>query len=416
MADMTREYPATIRNDRLRLEVKGLVRQDREPEAWAILKQASANRGEWIASKFESASTTARAGFLDWKVEQQAALRTVYERAFYDVQERLLSTDPAKFHAYAHQAALAKRLQALAQDETDFLRASLRYAADYGQHAFFDPMLSIGATRSIGITGPASALWGQVNERAVRVVLGTNYDGLPLSRRIWQHAENARKGIQNALALGVSQGRSVNEILRTVKPFMVDMPANFTGSDKHTDRAKELARQRKEEALKAADYRTRAADASPAARDALLDKALDAEKRAEALAREMKRQQAFAAAADKVPQKGLYQSWQGNAWRMVREETNRAYREAYMGAAKEHSKLVKMRWTLSAGHSVPDICDDYALRDTGNGPGVYEVGDYPALPHIGCLCYPTPEVQWSEVGRPDNEPGNAALADEEEAA
>lgn len=76
------------------------------------------------------------------------------------------------------------------------------------------------------------------------------------------------------------------------------------------------------------------------------------------------------------------------AMRLARTEINNAFHEQQIAAA-DRPGVTGVKWNLSGSHPKPDLCNDYASRDNGMGPGVYKRGDVPAKPHPECLCYLT---------------------------
>jgi len=83
-----------------------------------------------------------------------------------------------------------------------------------------------------------------------------------------------------------------------------------------------------------------------------------------------------------VLEKARYQA------RMVaRTEVAGAYQDAYRKSTEKKAYVVGYRWTLSASHPRPDICDVLAGQDLhGLGPGGYEKGSTPITPHPNDLC------------------------------
>ena len=79
-----------------------------------------------------------------------------------------------------------------------------------------------------------------------------------------------------------------------------------------------------------------------------------------------------------------------DALRLARTEVTAAAGRLTMAAAEANPFTRALQWALSLSH--PDgincECEDNASRDSGLGPGVYELGKvprYPAHPH--CLCH-----------------------------
>lgn len=68
-------------------------------------------------------------------------------------------------------------------------------------------------------------------------------------------------------------------------------------------------------------------------------------------------------------------------------ETYNATRAATSETLSRLGLVQTGRWTLSASHHGPDICDDFAARELGFGPGRYLVSSWPEGPHPHCACY-----------------------------
>lgn len=76
-----------------------------------------------------------------------------------------------------------------------------------------------------------------------------------------------------------------------------------------------------------------------------------------------------------------------NALRIARTELVNNYRQAKVDITKDKDWVVGWKWSLSASHPEPDICDTWANHDEGLGRGVYsKSSDVSALGHPNCLC------------------------------
>ena len=89
------------------------------------------------------------------------------------------------------------------------------------------------------------------------------------------------------------------------------------------------------------------------------------------------------------PGRGVYRSAWKNVRRVLRTETNRAFRKGTAVYAKNVTWARGLKWNLSAAHPEMDICDYYASDDQGMGPGVWSVESVPDSAHPHCLCYLT---------------------------
>jgi len=81
------------------------------------------------------------------------------------------------------------------------------------------------------------------------------------------------------------------------------------------------------------------------------------------------------------------------AARIARTEIAHAYSEASIGAVTDpgthrmRDGVTGVRWQLSTSHPASDICDIWALHDSGAGPGVYSNVDAMPIDHPNGLCY-----------------------------
>jgi len=84
-----------------------------------------------------------------------------------------------------------------------------------------------------------------------------------------------------------------------------------------------------------------------------------------------------------VAKKAIY-----NNERIARTETARAWNDAFMRRIIDDKDITAVKFSLSLGHPVTDICDHYAQMDAyGLGPGVYPKEACPQIPvHVNCMC------------------------------
>lgn len=91
-----------------------------------------------------------------------------------------------------------------------------------------------------------------------------------------------------------------------------------------------------------------------------------------------------------------------NARRIALTEINTAYHESSRQAASKSPVVKAVRWTLSAAHPEPDICDVYAEADLhGLGKGLYHPDSAPMKPHPFCLCSYGYEMKEPDEDNPD---------------
>ncbi|HEY6019108.1 MAG TPA: hypothetical protein VIY48_04185 [Candidatus Paceibacterota bacterium] len=106
---------------------------------------------------------------------------------------------------------------------------------------------------------------------------------------------------------------------------------------------------------------------------------------------------------DNPPGRGVYRSAWKNALRVIRTETNRAFRKAQAGFAKGETWVKGVRWVLSGAHPEADVCDDIANADDyGLGPGVYPAEAIPDSGHPQCLCHYEYVIDYAGLGLPES--------------
>lgn len=79
--------------------------------------------------------------------------------------------------------------------------------------------------------------------------------------------------------------------------------------------------------------------------------------------------------------------------RLARTEIRHAHVESHLVSTEQSPGVMKdyidgIRWNLSLSHKDADVCDLYASRDAGAGPGIYERAEFPTS-HPHCLCFST---------------------------
>jgi len=83
-----------------------------------------------------------------------------------------------------------------------------------------------------------------------------------------------------------------------------------------------------------------------------------------------------------VEKKGRYV-----AQRIARTEMARTEHESWATAVVDETDAVGVRYSLSSGHNVDDICDVHTSIDLGFGVGVYPLTEAPEYPfHPNCFC------------------------------
>ena len=99
------------------------------------------------------------------------------------------------------------------------------------------------------------------------------------------------------------------------------------------------------------------------------------------------------------PGRGIYKSAWANIMRVLRTESNRAYRQGLAIYAKDKEWVQGLKWNRVAGAEPCEICDGLADDDNfGLGPGIYPSDNAPDSGHPHCLCYYTFEIDLSNYG------------------
>jgi len=101
------------------------------------------------------------------------------------------------------------------------------------------------------------------------------------------------------------------------------------------------------------------------------------------------------------PGRGIYRSAWKNTLRVIRTETNIAFRKAQANYAQNESWIKGVRWVLSGAHPVEDVCDDIATADDyGLGAGVYPADAIPDSGHPQCMCHYEYVIDYAGLGLP----------------
>jgi hypothetical protein len=104
--------------------------------------------------------------------------------------------------------------------------------------------------------------------------------------------------------------------------------------------------------------------------------------------------------AENPPGRGVYRSAYKNAERVMRTETNRAFRESAAQYGMGKNWVAGIQWVRADWEPCP-ICDELASIDYyGLGPGVYPPEAFPTHSHPHCICYSV-TIPRSELILPD---------------
>ena len=359
------------------------------------MSQLSAARQAAITKQLNLSVKRVRLDYLYFLDKQRSDLAKIYTIAKSEVQEKILAAGDSLTRA--REKALLVDIDGILStvNKSQFEQAK-RAAVDSAIFGQVAAATVLGHKELAANLGKLTFPLAKSNLRAVNAMLAADYS--VLSDTIWKQSQAARKGIKHALSVGVAQGRSTLEISRQVSGYLVETSVSNKRYEIYMAKRDKLTISARSYEAKALSLRSEAAASVKAGRNAngLLNRAGIAEKAGKSYRLAAKEASTFAKAA-KLSSNGLYVSMEANSWRMVRHMTNLAYREGYLAGALQYSNFVYQQWTLSTGHKCCDICDTFANYDNGKGAGIYKTQNYPGVPHIGCLCYPVPFVDWSKI-------------------
>jgi hypothetical protein len=221
-------------------------------------------------------------------------------------------------------------------------------------------------------------------------------DGLTLSRRVWQWDAATRRGVSEALSIGVQAGRASGAVVMDLqRAIEAAAGQRFQLAQTYVeDWAVRLARagQRGVREPMGMSLWAKAVAEARAHVDGLVDGGTrrQAEQALKAItAAVTKGRQDL---AERSLTWWLYDRQLYGLKRIVRTEMATAHHRAVIAASSEDADVLGYRWRLSASHPEPDICDWYANVDFGLGAGVWPKDRVPpskAHPHCMCSLLPT---------------------------
>lgn len=298
---------------------------------------------------------TYRRQWKNWLAElarKEQEIITIYERAFAEVENQLLSLPST------HEEFIKVKRQMLAE-----LKYTMRQVAkeiehkikEFGQYTteqvLDSQMQALGAfVTSKGLTVPIippGMSISHLQEEAFRYWLTFPADGIPLSKRVWRIHKEMAQAIASKVSEGLLIGKAPIEIAQELKGLLKN-PEGYGRLVGQVRRLRTLARQAR-------------ASGDPERARRLFAKAREIEQTIPKVGR------------------GVYRSAIKNALRVARSETTRAQFVTTVLYAKKQDWIIGVRWVLSAGHPMVDICDDLA--------GVYAKDNVPFPPHPHCLCH-----------------------------
>lgn len=274
----------------------------------------------------------ARSDYLRLRLRQEPALRQIYVGAADSVagQLRDFKGDTLmRNHLRAVEKSLRHEADLIAQRTSEKLKADLTGAATAGSKAVNRYLVE--QLQQAGVNLDYARLqwgFGQVNTAAVEAIWSRTRNGMLLSDRIWQAANDAHDVIRDIVRDGVARGRDAVSVARDLEQYVRHGARTF-----------------------AEDYPNM-----------------------------------MARMGRRIPNDICYE-----ALRLARTEMSMAFMEGTYAAGRANPAYKGVCWYLSSSHPVPDVCDDLASADLyGLGPGCYPAGDEPALPHPNCLCVAVP--------------------------
>lgn len=164
------------------------------------------------------------------------------------------------------------------------------------------------------------------NAEALKAFQERKIDKFTISDRVWSITQNTKKELEFALDLGLSEGKSAQQLAREIKKYLREPDRLYRRvRDKHGN--------------------------------------LTLSKNAKAY----------------KPGQGVYRSSMANAVRLTKEENNLAYRESDQLRIMQNNDIVGYQIQLSNAHKIVDICDDLK--------GFYPKNFIWKGWHIGCMCH-----------------------------
>ncbi|WP_288447924.1 hypothetical protein [uncultured Chryseobacterium sp.] len=163
------------------------------------------------------------------------------------------------------------------------------------------------------------------NAEALKAFQERKIGKFTISDRVWSITQNTKKELEFALDLGLSEGKSAQQLAREIKKYLREPDRLYIRvRDKHGN--------------------------------------LTLSKNAKAY----------------KPGQGVYRSSMANAVRLTKEENNLAYRESDQLRIMQNNDIVGYQIQLSNAHKIVDICDDLK--------GFYPKNFIWKGWHIGCMC------------------------------
>jgi len=183
------------------------------------------------------------------------------------------------------------------------------------------------------VIDPTSSVFNSIYHDAIRALFRRPLDGIELSERVWDVHKTTITQIRRLIAKGYLYGEPSYSIAQQVRRMLL-----ISDSDMRTKKWKAFFKEH-------------------------------------------------------PPGRGVYKSAYKNTERIMRTETNNAFRLAQSEYAKSRAWITGVKWNRVAGAIECGECDTYASQDLyGLGSGIYPGGEIP-ISHPQCLCYLTDVIR-----------------------
>jgi len=301
-----------------------------------LAKLTLAEIREAMNPEFYDYMVGARKRFVQTRLHQETQIMQLYKEAGEWIAKELRSTGPGKLKRAQLEMLRISLKQEAARLETGLatiiktnMKASVDAATELSRLVAHDLLLGVKDELGIDLTQVDQA-YIRVNTAAVQALWArTLKDGLKLSQRIWNITNKNKEVIENIIADAIVRGQDAFQTARELRGYL-----NGDGT---------ISR-------------------------ALVRRAKEAEKRYY------------------VPKDVRFE-----ALRLARSETTFAFAEGTYLGGRVNPGYLGIRWVLSTGHPMPDMCDDFAQGT--DGKGFWPKGDEPPVPHPQCLCIQVPQYE-----------------------
>jgi len=268
------------------------------------------------------------------QIADEAKLRRLYRDSLKKVNAKILMLKDFPKHLERIQDDLEKEIARLSKRATTVIEGSNKSAIKLGIHSSVDSMILYkkGFPTNFKVRLDSEA-FSRVFTQAVRAA-SVPIENISLSGRVWDINRIALEDLNRHLARAMAQGRSMSEITQEIRRFLI-----FPDADLRKKKWRLFIKQN-------------------------------------------------------PPGRGVYRSASKNLQRVLRTESNRAFRLGAAEYAKEKKWVKGVKWNLSPGHPEPDVCDELSHSNYyGLGEGIFTADSVPDSPHPHCICFTTMVVK-----------------------